>query len=339
MLCIHSLSEAAEVFKALSTEARIRIMELIYENNNLSMNDLANMLGVTNSAITLHINKLESAGLVTIKTTSGKRGISKIILPVHDRIIIDMFKNTKENPLPFYEDSIGVGQFTTCEIHPTCGICTSKEIIGELDDPRVFSYPERFKAGILWLGYGSLTYNLPNRLRAGQIPREIQISFEISSECPSFNNDYPSDIYFYINDIPLGTWVSPGDFGDRKGLIAPSWWPQPLNQYGLLKTLLINDKGTFIDGTHKIGDTTLADLGIDYNSAINLTFAVPKDTANCGGMTLFGEDFGDYSQNITMKIFYINRHAPSDENDIKIYYINHHNPSSADAKVKEEQDA
>lgn len=313
MLCLHSLQEAAEVFKALSTPTRLQIMELIYENDNLSMNDLATTLNVTNSAITLHVSKLESAGLVTIKTTSGKRGVQKIVQPVHDRIIIDMFSDRNQNFLPSYEDSIAVGHYTRCDIHPTCGICTPKEIIGEFDDPRVFSYPERFQAGILWLGYGSITYNLPNRLKAGQVAREIQISFEISSECPSYNNDYPSDIHFYINDKFLGSWVSPGDFGDRKGMISPSWWPAPLNQYGLLKTLLINEKGTFIDGTNRIGDTTLADLAIDYNSTIDLTFAVPKDTANCGGLTLFGEDFGDYSQNIQMKIYYISRNPEAME--------------------------
>ena len=306
MLSLHSLREAEEIFKALSTPARIQIMENIYENDNLSMNDLANILGITNSAVTLHISKLEKAGLVSIRTTSGKRGIQKIIRPVHDRIIIDLVPIVNENPFPHYEDSIAIGHYTQADIHPTCGIATSKEIIGELDDPRVFSYPERFRASILWLGYGSITYNIPNRLKAGQSIRELQISFEISSEYPSYNNDYPSDITFILNGQRLGTWVSPGDYGDRKGMISPYWWPAPLNQYGLLKTLFINERGTFIDGTNKIGDTTISDLNIDYNSEINFTFAVEKDAANCGGMTLFGEDFGDYSQNINMKIFYEN---------------------------------
>lgn len=314
MLCLHSLEDAAEIFKALSTNTRIQIMDLIYHNQNLSMNDLANLLGITNSAVTLHISKLEKAGLIRISTTSGKRGIQKIILPLYDRIIIDMFKPQNTRALPYYEDSIAIGQYTKAEIHPTCGIATSQEIIGELDDPRVFSYPERFKASVLWLGNGSIEYNLPNRLRAGQLIRELQISFEISSECPSFNNDYPSDIHFYINDTLLGVWVSPGDYGDRKGLISPNWWPAALNQYGLLKTLLINEKGTFIDGTHKIGDVTITDLAIDYNSDINLKFAVPKETSNCGGMTLFGDEFGDYSQNIKMKLYYYSKDN-KEEND------------------------
>ena len=78
MLYLHSLQEAEETFKALSTPMRLRILELVYENNNLSLNDLAEALGLTNSAISLHVGKLEGAGLVTIKTTSGKRGIRKV---------------------------------------------------------------------------------------------------------------------------------------------------------------------------------------------------------------------------------------------------------------------
>ena len=302
MLYLHSLSESEEIFKALSTPMRLRIMELIYQNDQLSMNDLAEALDLTNSAISLHVSKLESAGLVTIKTTSGKRGIMKIVQPVYSRLIVDMAPQSA--PRHCYQDEIYVGQYTSCDIHPTCGLATSANIIGELDDPRVFSYPERFNAGVLWLGYGSITYNLPNRLHAGETLEELQISFEISSECPEFNEDYPSDIHFSINGKNLGKWISPGDYGARRGILSPYWWPELLNQYGLLKTLVINSEGTFIDGTHRISKTTIEDLNIDYNSVIHLTFAVPKDTANCGGMTLFGEDFGDYNQNIRVKAYY-----------------------------------
>ena len=304
MLCLHSLQEASEIFKALSTPARIQIMEMIYENNNMSMNDLAIALGLTNSAITMHVSKLESVGLVSITTSSGRRGVQKIISPVYNRLIVDLINQNDTNPLPVYSDSIGIGHYTYANIHPTCGLATRNNIVGELDDPRIFSYPERINAGILWLGYGEIEYNLPNRLTAGQKLSELRISFEISSEYPSFNNDYPSDIYFYINDISLGKWISPGDYGERKGLISPSWWPDLLNQYGLLKTLIINKKGTFIDSENQIGKTTIDDLNIDYNSKINFKLAVPKETTNCGGLTLFGSDFGDYAQDINVKLYY-----------------------------------
>ena len=243
-----------------------------------------------------------AAGLVTIKTPSGKRGIRKIVQPLHDKLIVDMTPIAKERPC--YKDDIPVGHYVAVDAHPTCGLASPLNIIGELDNPKMFSYPERFRASVLWIGWGSITYELPNRLLAGQRLTELQISFEISSECPEINEDYPSDIYFEINGVPLGKWISPGDYGTRRGLLSPSWWPPLLNQYGLLKTLIINDEGSFIDGNHKISDHTIDDLKIDYNSSITLKFSVPKDTANCGGMTLFGQFFGDYGQDISMKAYY-----------------------------------
>lgn len=302
MLYFKSVHDAEEVFKALSTPMRLRIMEMIYKDNNLSMNDLAEALGLSNSAISMHVSKLENAELVKIKTTSGKRGNMKIIRPRHDRLIID-FAPIKDSR-KFYQDDIRVGYFTNCQITPTCGIATAQKIVGEFDDPRYFTFPERFNASILWFGSGYIEYNIPNHLQAGQSITELQISFEISSEYPDYNEDYPSDIHFSINDIPLGFWVSPGDFGDRKGYVTPTWWPELLNQYGLLKTLIVNDEGTFIDGGNKISDITIYDLNLDYNSSITFRFAVPKDTTNCGGFTLFGEEFGDHNQAIRVKTFY-----------------------------------
>ncbi|MCR5743143.1 MAG: winged helix-turn-helix transcriptional regulator [Lachnospiraceae bacterium] len=304
MLYLHSLSEAEEVFKALSTPARIKIMELVYANDNMSMNDLADALGLTNGAVSIHVAKLEAAGLVSIQAVSGKHGIMKLVKPNYGRLIIDMNPNSRRVQKNVYEDSISIGLYSSVDVHPTCGLATKDTIIGELDDPKTFSYPERFQAGILWIGWGSVSYMLPNRLRPGQRLEELQISFEISSECPEINEDYPSDIHFRINDRSLGKWISPGDYGARHGMISPSWWPPLLNQYGLLKTLIINSEGTFMDGTRRISDVTIRDLNIDYNSNITLTFSVPADTPNRGGMTLFGSTFGDYAQDIVVKAFY-----------------------------------
>lgn len=302
MLYFRSLGEAESVFKALSTPMRLRIMEMIYVNDQLSMNDLAEALGLTNGAISMHVSKLEDAGLVKIKTTSGKRGTMKIVRPRYDRLMIDMAPEPETRRC--YTDDIRVGYYTSCNVTPTCGLSTSKEIIGSLDAPKVFTFPERFNAGILWFTSGYVEYTLPNHLQAGQTLTELQISFEISSECPATNDDYPSDICFYLNNTCLGTWISPGDYGNRRGYLSPGWWPEGLNQYGLLKTLIIGREGCFIDGNHKISDVTIQDLGINYNSFLTFRFEVSKDAVNVGGCTLFGEDFGDHNQAIRIKAFY-----------------------------------
>ncbi len=307
MLYLKSLQDAELVLKALSTPMRMRIMEMIYENNNLSMNDLAKALDLTNGAVSMHVGKLEEAGLVKIHTTSGKHGTMKLVRPRYERLMIDLAPQQETRLC--YTDDIRIGYYTGCNITPTCGLATAKEIIGSLDDTKVFSFPERFNASILWFSTGYIEYNLPNHLRPGQTLTELQISFEISSECPSYNEDYPSDIYFFLNGIPLGMWVSPGDYGSRRGYVSPPWWPEPLNQYGLLKTLIINQKGCFIDGTNKISDTTIHDLALNYNSFITFRFEVSKDSANPGGCTLFGEEFGDYNQSIKVKAYYKEDHT------------------------------
>lgn len=302
MLYFKTIMEAEKVFKALSTPMRLKIMEMIYQNDHLSMNDLAKALELTNGAISMHVSKLEEAGLVKIRTTSGKRGTMKIVRPKYDRLMIDLAP--LQDRRNCYIDDIRVGYYTACHIAPTCGLATQSKIIGSFDDPRIFTYPDRFQAGILWFGSGYVEYNLPNHLQPGQIPTKLEISFEISSECPEYNEDYPSDIYFSINGISLGMWISPGDYGARKGFISPAWWPERLNQYGLLKTLIVNKEGCFMDGSNKISDVTIQDLDINYNSYITFRFEVPRDTANPGGCTLFGEDFGDYNQAIRLKTYY-----------------------------------
>lgn len=303
MLYLSSLEEAQKTLRALSAPKRIEIMKKLYAQPGLSMNELAEALELTNSAITMHVGKLAQAGLVQIETTSGKRGTMKLVSPCHDRLVIDMAPAREERR--FYQDEIRIGCFTSCSISPTCGIATPKKLIGALDDVKAFTFPEHFDADILWFASGYVEYGLPNHLQPGQQLRELQISFEISSECPGYNEDYPSDIHFFINGIPLGVWVSPGDYGARRGYMSPSWWSPSLNQYGLLKTLIINEKGTFIDGGQKLSELTIEALHIDYNSLISFRIEVPRDTPNCGGCTLFGEHFGDYNQSVRIKAFYL----------------------------------
>ena len=302
MLYLSSLDEAEKVLKALSANMRMEIMKMIYETPNLSMNDLAVALNLTNSAISMHVGKLVEAGLVQIQTTSGKRGTMKLVSPCHDRLVIDMA--TKKESEQYYQDDIKIGYFTSCNITPTCGLATPDKLVGSVDDIKAFTFPEHFDASILWFTSGYVEYGLPNHLLPGQALQRLQISFEISSEYPGFNEDYPSDIHFAINGQPLGVWVSPGDYGSRSGYISPAWWPKTYNQYGLLKTLVINKEGTFMDGGQKLSDITIDDLQISYNSLITFRIEVPKDTKNCGGCTLFGEEFGDYNQAIRIQAFY-----------------------------------
>ena len=118
------------------------------------------------------------------------------------------------------------------------------------------------------------------------------------------SEDPNKDISFYINDTRLGFWTSPGDFGDVRGIFTPEWWPSNCNQYGLLKLLVINKKGTYIDGM-KISDVTINMLHLDYTSSIRLRLAVEDDAVHVGGLTLYGKTFGNYAQDIQVSINYM----------------------------------
>ena len=98
-------------------------------------------------------------------------------------------------------------------------------------------------------------------------------------------------------------WTSPGDFGAVHGMFTPQWWPQNWNQYGLLKLLVINDYGTYIDGL-KISDVSTLSLHLDYSSDIRLRLAVENDSEHVGGITLYGKSFGNYDQDIRVAINY-----------------------------------
>lgn len=302
MIHITSLDDGLETFKALGSDTRIQILNILLENEQMSMNQLATELNISNGALTGHIKKLEECGLINISNESAGHGNQKMCSVTQDRIIVDIKK-----PIDYknvFETEIKVGQFSRHQVWPTCGIATSESVIGEFDDIRYFNHPDRFTANILWFTKGYVEYTIPNLIPSNQRITQLSISAELSSEAPGIDNNWPSDISFYINDTKIGMWTSPGDFGDVHGMFTPQWWPQNWNQYGLLKLLVINDYGTYIDGL-KISDVSTLSLHLDYNSDIRLRLAVENDSEHVGGITLYGKSFGNYDQDIRVAINYV----------------------------------
>ncbi len=300
MLHITSLKDGLDIFRALASDVRVEILEIL-QNNSMSMNELAAHLNITNGALTSHIKKLEGCGLITTTSESAGHGNQKICSSRLDKILIDLeqdndFANT-------YNTDIQIGHYSNYSICPTCGLATAQNLIGEVDDPRYFEHPDRYNADILWFTKGFVEYVVPNFIPSAQKITQITISTELSSEAPGVNDTWPSDISFYLNDVCIGTWTSPGDFGDVKGIFTPDWWYPNWNQYGLLKLLVVNRKGTFIDGL-KISDVTIDSFHLNSHSSIRFRMAVEDSAAHVGGLTVFGKNFGNYNQDIRVSINY-----------------------------------
>ncbi|MDO4293833.1 MAG: winged helix-turn-helix transcriptional regulator [Eubacteriales bacterium] len=303
MLYIKNLEDGIELFKVLGSEVRVNIIKLLLQNREMNMNEIANSLNITNGALTSHIKRLEDAGLILVAGDAAGHGNQKVCSVKQERILVDIVPESGDSQTGSYEAEVPVGQYASYSVFPTCGISTVEHLIGEVDDPRYFAHPDRIQAGVLWFSRGYVEYLIPNVLPAAQKIDELMFTMEISSEAPGTNNDWPSDITFSLNDVPIGVWTSPGDFGDARGTFTPDWWLPNWNQYGLLKMLVINREGTFIDGL-KISDVSLEQFRLDYRSLIRLRMEVREDAAHVGGMTLFGSGFGNYSQGIKVRIRY-----------------------------------
>ncbi|MNV73098.1 hypothetical protein D3C71_1662290 [compost metagenome] len=156
-------------------------------------------------------------------------------------------------------------------------------------------------AKLLWFGRGFVEYRVPNYMLQGQTLEEIEISLEIGSEAPGIAANWPSDIHFYVNDILLGYWTSPGDSGDGRGQLTPAWWSDYTNQYGWLKVLRITEEGTYLDG-QQLSTVAIQDLPISRNEW-TLRLEVPEDAEHIGGLTLYGEGFGNYDQDIRFRTY------------------------------------
>ncbi len=303
MLHVKNLDEGLEIFKALGSELRINIIKLLQENHEMNMNELATSVGITNGALTSHIKKLEESGIIQVMTERGSHGNQKVCKVAVDKIVVDVESEENEEDQNIYNTEVKVGHYSDYDVYPTCGLATSQAIVGEVDDPRYFSHPDRINAGILWFTKGYIEYMIPNLLPSATKIDQITVSLEISSEAPGINNDWPSDISILLNDVKIGTWTSPGDYGDVQGIFTPDWWFPNWNQYGLLKMIVINKKGTFVDGL-KISNVTINEFNLDYKSTVRFKFEIEEDAKNVGGITIFGSEFGNYNQDIKVRIAY-----------------------------------
>lgn len=311
MLHIETLDDGLPLFKALGSEVRIEIVKLLLANKSMNINELAGKLNLSNGALTNHIKLLENCGILKTSSEAAGHGNQKICSIVVDKVLIDI--DSPNNNEDIYNACIKIGHFTDYQVYPTCGLATSSKVIGEVDDARYFAHPDRYDADILWFTRGYVEYTIPNFIPYTQKITQIMLSAELSSEAPGVNSNWPSDISFYLNHTFLGSWTSPGDFGDVRGIFTPRWWFANWNQYGLLKMLTINRKGTFVDGL-QISDVSIDQFHLDSSSKIFFRFAVEDNSEHIGGLTIFGKSFGNYAQDINVSISY----SPLSEDEIAV---------------------
>ncbi|MBD5463550.1 MAG: helix-turn-helix domain-containing protein [Lachnospiraceae bacterium] len=302
-LDLSDTEKTARVCKALSSETRLEILKKLVEKA-MTISELADTFYMPMSSMCLHIKTLKEADLISVIPKPGLRGSQKLCGIKAANINFDVFShidNTSQKPPAYIY--MPVGHYSACQVHPPCGIASSMAYLYQEDTPYGFYSPNHTDASLLWLTKGFLEYQFPNFALTQGTPSLVEFSFEICSEAPGYNNNWPSDITLEINHIPVTTFMTKGDYGGRKGIYNPSWWSESNTQFGEYKRFGITPEGCYMN-EKKVSSHTLNSLGMLTGYCFTFTLKVSETNQHIGGMNLFGKHFGDYNQDIIMKVEY-----------------------------------
>ncbi|MFW6267206.1 MAG: ArsR/SmtB family transcription factor, partial [Halanaerobium sp.] len=78
-----------EVLKALGSESRMRILEVL-QNEDMNLNQISEYIDMPASSVTVNIKKLEQAGLIETEYKPGNHGSQKICSLNYDKILVNL---------------------------------------------------------------------------------------------------------------------------------------------------------------------------------------------------------------------------------------------------------
>ena len=294
--------QMAEICHALSSPVRVKIMRLLAKESK-SVGEIAEEMDLPMSTAALAVQVLQKAGLIITKSQPGTRGTLKLCSRKLDRVNI-ILAPPDDAPSQSLTFSMPIGGYSAAEnIVPTRGLASANSLIGMMDVPSVFYLPARFSAQLIWLQQGFLEYRFSTDSLEFRNIDWLEISFEACSEAPMYRDPWKSDIAVEVNGKRLGIWTSPCDCGGRRGLLTPEWWSETSTQFGFLKLWRVDRTGSFLDN-QRISGVKLEDLEMENGEYISVRIGVPADAEYVGGLNLFGEQFGDYAQNLVLRVGY-----------------------------------
>ena len=274
------------------------------KEGKLNVSEIARSLSIPQSTAVVSIKVLQAAGLIDIEMAPGRKGSQKICSLPYDEVVIQLPSMNREVDDRTVEVQMPVGLYTDFEVSPPCGLCSREKIIGFLDVPSSFLSPERSTAELVWFEKGFLEYKFPNNMPKGEELKSLGLVMEVCSEVPGTSKQWPSDITIWINGVEVGTWTSPGDFGDKRGKLTPAWWKLAGSQYGLLKSWNVTQTGSFIDGI-EISKVKVTDLEIHDHTSVKVRIGIKEGSKNVGGINVFGKGFGNYAQDILLRMEFV----------------------------------
>ncbi len=300
-IMVIQLPQDSRALKGLASDVRVRILDIL-RSGEKNVNEIKDEMGLPQSTIATNIMLLEDARLIETRNVKASKGTQKLCSSLYDEFVIQFSEPVSETKGAI-EVEMPIGLFIEYAVSPPCGMCSPQKIIGYLDTPASFLEPERVKAGLLWFEKGYVVYQFPNNTLYQNKPvRRLEVVAELSSETPGTNPLWRSDISLWVNGVEIGTWTSPGDFGDKRGTYTPPWWKLEGSQYGLNKVWSVTEGGSFIDGV-QVSPVAISDLKLAEHHSVKVKIGIKEDAEHVGGLNIFGRGFGNYDQDIVLRMY------------------------------------
>lgn len=307
--------ELSKICNALSDPTRRKIIKMIAELGPLTINDIAWKINVPVSTTSYHVKSLIDADILIYASNSKRRGHEKHVALGAYLVNFTLPYNLMDSPNKVYSIDVPIGSYSSFHVEPTCGILTENGLESLSDTPVAFYSPNRFKAGLIWLHKGYLEYSIPLTDYIGTEGNDLEyrnkdaisslsFKFELCSETPLYNHNYKSDITFSVNGLEICTFTTTGDFGEHRGRLNPVWLVNENTQYGLLYSIDIRFDGSYLN-EKRVSDIAIDDLELPENNVLVFRLEVKNDATHIGGFNLFGKNFGDYPQDISLDITYL----------------------------------
>jgi predicted transcriptional regulator len=299
---INNSDDMLPTLHALASPVRLEIVRML-GLRSMYVNEIAELLSIPVSTAAMNIRVLEEAGVLSSELQPGNRGTMKLCSRRLDSVSINLITNEKQRDAEL-ELSLPVGCYSMAEdIVPTCGLASSRSAIGEDDNPRSFFCPDRFDAQLIWFRSGFVTYHFSVLSMSEINVKYLEVSFEACSEAPMYRDPWKSDVDVSINGKLIGTWSCPSDNGGRRGLLNPPWWSDMSTQYGFLKNWRVDHTGTFLENM-PVSSVTVGELDLAAKPYIAVRIGVSPEAKNVGGLNFFGRGFGDYAQDLVLRVGY-----------------------------------
>src|SRR5690242_5400655 len=113
--------ETIATLKALASGPRLSILQSL-AGHGLTINELAEALGLPASTTAAHIKILEQAGLVATELRAAAHGLEKVCTRVYDNVLTALPRAVEQEH--FVEVAMPVGAYTAFAVEPTCGLAS-----------------------------------------------------------------------------------------------------------------------------------------------------------------------------------------------------------------------